>query len=70
MEVKIVDDFLDSIDLKEVQKRIEFPAKWNTQVSDTERRDHVAEFLELIVSGEEFYNKYLFDKVKEHLDGE
>ena len=69
MDIKIVDNFLDRIDLKKVQQRLEYPAKWKVQRSDPTKKEHL-EFIMLDVSNEEFYNKYLFDKVKQHLDGE
>ena len=70
MDIKIVDNFLDKIDLKRVKKRLEYPAQWTVQVSDKLLTGHEQEFLELIVTDEEFYNKYLFDKIKKHVNGE
>ena len=68
MDIKYVDNFLDKIDFKKVKERI-LDASWNLQRSDTTNKEHL-DFLMLDVSNEEFYNKYLFDKVKQHLDGE
>ena len=68
MDIKYVDNFLDKIDFKKVKERI-LNASWNLQRSVTTNKEHL-EFLMLEVSNEEFYNKYLFDKVKQHLDGE
>ena len=68
MDVKYVDSFLDKIDFKKVVDRT-VNASWNIQRSISTNEEHF-DFLYLDVSNEEFYNKYLFDKVKQHLDGE
>ena len=68
MDVKYVDSFLDKIDFKKVKERT-VDASWTLQCSDPTNKDNM-DFLYLDVSNEEFYNKYLFDKVKQYLDGE
>ena len=68
MEVKYVDNFLDKIDFKKVEERI-VDASWTFQCGNPINKEKLP-FLLWEVSHEEFYNKYLFDKVKQHLDGE
>ena len=67
-EVVSIDNFLDKIDFKKVVDRT-IDALWGVQRSDPINKENM-DFLYLDVSNEEFYNKYLFDKVKQHLDGE
>ena len=70
MDVKIVDNFLDPIDFKKVEEKCYNPLiEWKVQRSVSINKEHL-DFLMSEVSNEEFYNKYLFDKVKQHLDGE
>ena len=70
MDIKIVDNFLDKIDLKRVGEKCYDPlVEWEVQRSISTNKENL-DFLYLDVSNEEFYNKYLFDKVKQHLDGE
>ena len=74
MDVKVVDNFLDPIDLKKVSKKVDGKGlngcQWTIQVSATDLTGHEQQFLELIVSDEEFFNTYLFNLIKKHLDGE
>ena len=69
MEIKVVDNFLNPLDFQEIKNHTTFPAKWNTQVSDRDRRDHISEFLEIVVSDKDFFNNHIFHKIEKHLDG-
>ncbi len=70
MDVKVVDNFLDKIDFKKVKKRI-LGSSWILQRSCNDIGDKdQSDFLMLDVTNKKFYNKYLFNKVKKHLDGE
>ena len=68
MDIKIVDNFLDRIDFKKVFDYVN-DKEWVIQRSDGRNRDHL-QFLMREVSDDEFFNSYLFDKVKEQLDGD
>ena len=62
--VKIVDNFLDPIDLKEVCKRSSPQhAQWTIQASNergSEKNDNTQAFLELDVSKEKFFTTTIF----------
>ena len=68
MEVKIVEDFLESSDFDKVTERLQYPASWRMQSSDGE--DGSQQFLYLDVSEEKYFNTYIFKQIKKHLDGE
>ena len=76
--VKIVDNFLDPIDLKEVCKRSSpqhapVGAQWTIQASNergSEKNDNTQAFLELDVSKEKFFTTTIFNQIKKHLKGE
>ena len=73
MDIKIVDNFLDPIDLKKVQNYTftnpHTPKKWKIQQSNVDREDASNQFLECEASDDEYFNTYLWNKVKKHLDG-
>ena len=66
MEIKIIDNFLDKIDLKRVINSTN-EKSWMIQKSTPTRLDHL-EFLYLDVTDDEFFNKYLFKQIEKHLD--
>ena len=69
MNVKIIEDFLESRDFNKVIERVKYPANWRMQSTDGE--DGSQQFLSLeIEENEEFYYEYLFNKVGEYLDGD
>ena len=68
MDIKVVDKFLDPIDLKKVAAATD-DKEWNFQRSDPRNKNHGI-FLMRDVSDDKFFNTYLFDKVKEHVDGD
>jgi hypothetical protein len=73
MDIKIVDNFLDPIDLKRVVSNLSYK-EWSFQVSDRNDLPGILisseVFLMSDVSDDEFFNSYLYKKLKEHLDGE
>ena len=66
MEIKIIDNFLDKIDLKRVIDAT-YKRSWTIQKSYSHVESHL-EFLSLDVTDEEFFNKYLFKQIEKHLD--
>ena len=64
MEIKIIDNFLDKIDLKRVINSTN-EKSWMIQKSTPTRLDHL-EFLYLDVTDDEFFNKYLFKQIEKH----
>ena len=69
--VTVVDDFLDPIDFRKVVDYTKYPATWQVQCSNPHLEDSSQEFLSAKVKdNDEFFNKYLFNKVKKHLEGE
>jgi len=68
MDIKIVDNFLDKIDFKKVNESY-FNKKWEMQQSSS-RPPYGLDFLIHQVSSEKFFDNYLFNKIKQHLEGE
>ena len=66
MEIKIIDNFLDKIDLKRVINSTD-EKSWVILKSYVNKEDHL-QFLYLDVTDEEFFNKYLFKQIEKHLD--
>ena len=62
MEIKIIDNFLDKIDLKRVINSTN-EKSWVIQKSYVNKEDHL-QFLYLDVTDEEFFNKYLFKQIE------
>ena len=67
MEIKFVKNFLNTNDFEEVVKTVN-NGKWTLQSSDSRDKTHL-EFLYQDQSNNQFFNTYLFNKVKEHIDG-
>ena len=67
MEIKFIKNFLSTNDFEEVAKTVN-TGKWTTQCSDSRDKTNL-EFLYQDQSSNQFFNTYLFNKVKEHLDG-
>jgi hypothetical protein len=83
MNVKIIENFLESSDFNKVTERLQYPANWRMQSSSGFNKtfsgpsnwamdeDGSQQFLSLeIEENEEFYYEYLFNKVGEHVDGD
>ena len=71
MEVEIIDNFLDSIDLKKVVERVgNRHCQWEVQQSNADYDRVGQQFLYLDVSEEKYFNTYIFKQIKKHLDGE
>ena len=68
MDIKIVDKFLDTIDLKKVAAATN-DTEWTFQRSNVLNKSNGI-FLMKNMYDDKFFNTYLFDKIKEHLDGE
>tara|TARA_Y100000590_G_scaffold135634_1_gene155247 strand:- start:151 stop:648 length:498 start_codon:yes stop_codon:yes gene_type:complete len=66
--IKIIDNFLDPIDLKKVIGETSCQ-EWKIQQTDIRKSNHLP-FLIREVSHDEFFNSYLFNKVKDELDGD
>ena len=66
MEIKIVDKFLDTIDLKKVAAATN-DTEWTFQRSDPRNMKHGI-FLMKHMNDDKFFTTYLVDKIKAHLD--
>ena len=67
MDVKIVENFLDPIDFQKVEEATNVKT-WEIQRSDPWTKTQL-DFLFLNKTDDDFFNTYLYKKVKEHLDG-
>ena len=67
MDVKIVENFLDPIDFQKVEEATNVKT-WEIQRSDPWNKTQL-DFLFLNKTDDDFFNTYLYKKVKEHLDG-
>lgn len=70
MEVKIIDDFLDLNDFHTACKKLdpkEIDIDWVIHYSTDA---HPFPFLAKFLNHDDFFSKYLFDKIKPHLDEE
>ena len=67
MEIKLIKNFLDKNDFEKVENTV-YSGEWGTQCSDGEDKSNLV-FLYQDQSNNEFFNTYLFNKVKQNLDG-